>query len=321
VKILSRRFRRLFLDAIEQAARRGALTLTGRCQHLAAPPSWQRFLGTLRSTEWGVYAKEPLRPPQHVLQYLARWTHRVAIANRRLVALENGQVTFRWKDYQRSHRLRTLTLDALKFLRRFMLPMLPRGCQRIRHCGFLANRVPQTKLAQCRTLVRQQTGVPPAMRVEAQIPPGQEDRGMVCPACQRGRLVWGETLHPQPAVCARETPPAGWDTSEEDHALDRRESFLQRPLPGSGPCQGGRTPWADFGSRPPASGAPGWLLLGAALVVALTACTSRATGFRLRQGNSPLSARSNFHSLRAPFNIVLSAVLRARCGPQRRSLT
>jgi hypothetical protein len=213
VKVLSRRFRRLFLDALEQAARRGALTLTGRCQDLAAPQAWQRFLGALRSTEWVVYAKEPLRTPQHVLKYLARYTHRVAISNQRLLALENGQVTFRYKDYQRGHRLRTLTLDAVEFLRRFMLHILPRGFQRIRHFGFLANRIRQIKLTHCRTLVRQQAGVPPAMRGDAKAPPEQEDRGGVCPACQRGRLVWVETLHPPPAVYARETPASGWDTS------------------------------------------------------------------------------------------------------------
>jgi hypothetical protein len=102
VKVLSRRFRRLFLDALEQAARRGALTWTGRCQDLAVPHAWQRFLGALRRTEWVVYAKEPLRTPQHVLKYLARYTHRVAISNQRLLALENGQVTFRYKDYSNS---------------------------------------------------------------------------------------------------------------------------------------------------------------------------------------------------------------------------
>ncbi len=213
VKGLSRRFRRVFLDAREQAARRGALTLTGRCQALAAPPAWQRFLAALRRTEWVVYAKEPLRQPQHVLQYLARYTHRVAIANRRLVALEDGQVTFRWKDSKRGSRLRTLPLDAVEFLRRFLLHILPRGFQRIRHFGLLANRVRQTKLTQCRTLVRQQTGGPPVMPVATQASPGQEDRGGVCPACQRGRLVWVETLHPPLAVYARGTPASGWDTS------------------------------------------------------------------------------------------------------------
>ena len=137
----------------------------------------------------------------------------MAISNQRLLALENGQVTLRSKDSQRGHRLRTLPLDAVECLRRCMLHMLPRGFQRIRHVGFLAHRVRQTKLTPCRTLLRQQPGGPPALRVEAKAPPGQEDRGMVCPACQRGPLAWVEPLHPQPAVYARETPPAGWDTA------------------------------------------------------------------------------------------------------------
>ena len=108
---------------------------------------------TLRAKEWVVYAKEPLPDPQHVLKYLARYTHRVAISNHRLVALEDGQVTFRYKDYQRGHRLRTLTLDAVEFLRRLMLHVPPHGFHRLRHFGFLANRVRQEKLAQCRTLL------------------------------------------------------------------------------------------------------------------------------------------------------------------------
>jgi len=122
-----------------------------------------------------------------------------------------------------------MTLDAVEFLRRFMLHILPHGFQRIRHFGLLANRVRQTKLAQCRTLLRQQTGAPPAMPIDTKAPPVQDAPGMVCPACQRGRLSWVETLHPQPVVCARDTPPSGWDTSEEDLAMDRRETFLQRP--------------------------------------------------------------------------------------------
>jgi hypothetical protein len=213
VKVLSRRFRRLFLDALEHAARRGALTLSGRCQDLAAPQPWQHFLGTLRRTEWVVYAKEPLRTPQHVLQYLARSTHRVAISNQRLVALEQGKVTFRWKDYKQGNAIRLLTLDAVEFIRRFLLHVLPRGFQRIRHFGFLANRVRQATLAVCRALLPPPAGVPPAMPLEAEAPQVQDDPGLVCPACQCGRMYWVETLHPQPAPCARDRRPAGWDTS------------------------------------------------------------------------------------------------------------
>lgn len=153
VRVLSRRFRRLSLAGLEQLYTQGHLTLPGRCRELAEPQPWQRCLATLRDKEWVVYAKEPLQDPQYVLTYLARYTHRVAISNHRLVALEDGQVTFRYKDYQRGHRLRTLTLDAVEFLRRLLLHVPPRGFHRLRHFGFLANRVRQQKLAQCRTLL------------------------------------------------------------------------------------------------------------------------------------------------------------------------
>src|SRR2546421_354707 len=153
VRVLSRRFRRLYLAGLEHLYGQGQLTLAGRCRELAESTPWRCLLAALRDKEWVVYAKEPLPEPQHVLKYLARYTHRVAIANHRLLALENGQVTFRYKDYQRGHRLRTLTLDAVEFLRRLMLHVPPHGFHRLRHFGFLANRVRQEKLAQCRTLL------------------------------------------------------------------------------------------------------------------------------------------------------------------------
>jgi hypothetical protein len=127
VKVLSRRFRHLFLTSLRQAFPHGDLLLTGACQPLAVPQAWHRFLATLHTTEWVVYAKEPLPTSQHVLKYLARYTHRVAISNQRLVAMEEGQVSFRWKDYKHGNHLRTLTLDALEFLRRFLLHILPAG--------------------------------------------------------------------------------------------------------------------------------------------------------------------------------------------------
>src|SRR6202040_1371985 len=125
---------------------------------------WQRLLADVRDQEWVVFAKEPIQDPRHVLTYLARYTHRVAISHHRLVALADGQVTFRYKDYQRGHRLRTLTLDAVECLRRLRLPVPPRGFQRRRHCGFLANRVRQEKLAQCRALLGH--AAPPRARQE-----------------------------------------------------------------------------------------------------------------------------------------------------------
>src|ERR671930_2073433 len=153
VRVLSRRFRRLYLAGLEQLYAQGQRSFMGRCRELAEPTPWQRLLATLGAQEWVVYAKEPLQDPRHVLQYLARYTHRVAISNHRLVALEEGQVTFRYKDYQHGHRLRTLTFDAVEFLRRLLLHVPPHGFHRLRHFGFLANRVRQEKLAQCHALL------------------------------------------------------------------------------------------------------------------------------------------------------------------------
>ena len=120
VKVLSRFFRRCFLAGLTQARTAQALTLTGPCQALAQPQAWQRWMQQLREHEWVVYAKQPMRAPAHVLKYLARYTHRVAISNRRLRALEEGRVTFRWRDSARGNRQRTMALDAVEFIRRFL---------------------------------------------------------------------------------------------------------------------------------------------------------------------------------------------------------
>jgi hypothetical protein len=133
VRVLSRLFRRTFLTALRQAAAQERLSMQGPCQRWQAPAVWRQFLMSLQQTEWVVYAKPPLAGPQLVLRYLARYTHRVAITNRRLLACDDGQVTFRWKDYQRGNRHRLMTLDAVEFMRRFLLHVLPRGFQRMRH--------------------------------------------------------------------------------------------------------------------------------------------------------------------------------------------
>jgi hypothetical protein len=215
VRVLSRRFRRLYLAELEHLYGQGHLTLTGRCRALAEPASWHQFLADVCDKEWVVFAKEPLPEPQHVLTYLARYSQRVAMANHRLIALENGQVTFRYKDYQRGHRLRTLTLEAVEFLRRLMLHVPPHGFHRLRHFGFLANRVRQEKLAQCRTLLGHATHPrvqhetvdlkPPAVAVG--------ESGAVCPVCQHGRMQMVQALYRQPAAWDLAVPAPGLDTS------------------------------------------------------------------------------------------------------------
>jgi hypothetical protein len=215
VRVLSRRFRRLYLAGLAQLHGQGQLALTGRCQALTAPPSWQRLLAALRDTEWVVYAKKPRQDPRHVLQSLARSTPRVAIANHRLVALEHGQVTFRSKDYQRGHRLRTLTLDAVEFLRRLLLHVPPHGFHRLRHFGFLANRVRQAKLAQCRALLGQAPRPPrraePVARQVPEVP--SSALGAPCPVCQHGRMQLVQTLYRQPGAWDLAVPMPGLDTS------------------------------------------------------------------------------------------------------------
>ena len=215
VRVLSRRFRRLYLAGLEQTYAQGQLSLMGRCRELAEPTPWQRLLAALRDQEWVVYAKEPLREPQHVLKYLARYTHRVGISNHRLVSLADGQVTFRYKDYQRGHRLRTLTLEAVEFLRRLMLHVPPHGFHRLRHFGFLANRVRQEKLAQCRSLLGQATR-PPAQQeaVDLKTPAvSAAEPGSVCPVCQHGRMQLVQTLDRQQAAWDLSLPALGFDTS------------------------------------------------------------------------------------------------------------
>jgi hypothetical protein len=215
VRVLSRRFRRLYLAGLAHLYDQGHLTLTGRCRALAAPAPWHQFLTQVRDTEWVVYAKEPLPEPQHILTYLARYTHRVAISNHRLVALEDGQVTFRYKDYQRGHRLRTLTLDAVEFLRRLMLHVSPHGFHRLRHFGFLANRVRQTKLAQCRALLGHATRplirAAPMAREAPEVPSSAP--GALCPVCQHGRMQLVQTLYRQQGAWDLAVPTPGLDTS------------------------------------------------------------------------------------------------------------
>jgi hypothetical protein len=215
VPVLSRRFRRLYLKGLEHLCGRGQLTFEGRCRELAEPKPWQRLLAALRHKEWVVYVKEPIRKPQDVLKYLARYTHRVAISNHRLVALQDGQVTFRCKDYKRGGRLRTRTLDAVEFLRRLMLHVPPHRFQRIRHFGFLANRVRQEKLAQCRIFLGQ-TPIPRArdevVDLEAHEAPSG-DPGSVCPVCRQGRMQLVQTLYRHRAASDLSVPAPAWDTS------------------------------------------------------------------------------------------------------------
>jgi hypothetical protein len=214
VRVLSRCFRRTFLTALCRTAAAGHLALQGHCQRWATARGWQQFLTTLRQTEWVVYAKPPMAGPQAALRYLARYTHRVALTNRRLLACEEGTVTFRWKDYQRGNQQRTMTLEAVEFLRRFLLHVLPKGFQRLRHYGFLANGVRQEKLRQCRRVLGQGPGLMPASPAPPEtILPRVPTRPERCPICQRGQMRVQETYLPQRGARHPEPGWQGFNTS------------------------------------------------------------------------------------------------------------
>jgi Putative transposase/Transposase zinc-binding domain len=162
VRVLSRLFRRLFVEALLRSYRDRQLQFFGEHAELADPAAFARWLVPLRKTEWVVYAKRPFAGPQAVLAYLSRYTHRVAISNRRLLAFDESGVTFRWKDYRDKGRTRykTMTLATAEFMRRFLLHVLPSGFHRIRHYGLLANAGRKENLAIARELLQQPTSEP-----------------------------------------------------------------------------------------------------------------------------------------------------------------
>jgi hypothetical protein len=153
VRVLSRLYRRLFLERLAAVFDTGALRFFGELAPLAEPAAFAEHLHPLRRIEWVVYAKRPFGGPQQVLDYLGRYTHRVAIANSRLMGLEDGQVRFRWKDYRQPDKPKVMTLDAGEFIRRFLMHVLPDGFRRIRHFGFLANAHRTARLAAIRALL------------------------------------------------------------------------------------------------------------------------------------------------------------------------
>jgi len=153
VRVLSRLFRRLFLESLEAAFEAGKLSFFGALADLEARPVLARRLSELRRAEWVVYAKRPFAGPAAVLGYLARYTHRVAISNSRLIDMVGGKVRFRWRDYRHHNKSKVMTLAADEFIRLFLLHTLPDGFHRIRHYGFLGNRHRGEKLARCRQLL------------------------------------------------------------------------------------------------------------------------------------------------------------------------
>jgi hypothetical protein len=153
VRVLSRVFRGKFVEALRRAYERHELDLAGVTEHLRDTAQWHAFVDALFARDWVVYAKPAFGGASAVLRYLGRYTHRVAISNHRLVALDGEHVTFRWKDYAHGDQRRMMTLSAMEFLRRFVQHILPRGFVRIRQSGFLANTCRTARIALARTLL------------------------------------------------------------------------------------------------------------------------------------------------------------------------
>jgi putative transposase/transposase-like zinc-binding protein len=153
VRVLSRLFRRLFLEQLRHAFATGKLRFFGALERLNDAHAFAEYLAPAAQAEWVVYAKPPFGGPAQVLNYLGRYTHRVAISNNRLLSLDHGNVTFLWKDYKHDAAKRTMVLEAPEFIRRFLLHVLPPGFQHLRSYGFLGNRYRDTKLALCRRLL------------------------------------------------------------------------------------------------------------------------------------------------------------------------
>ena len=189
IRALSRVFRAKYLAGLQRAFAAGHLAFAGGTADLADRRAFTRFLGQLRAVDWVVYAKRPFTGPEQVLNYLGRYTHRVALSNDRLVDHHDGRVGFHWKDYADHDRRKVMTLDVDEFLRRFLLHVVPRGFMRIRHFGLLANRTRRGTVARCRALLSH--APPEEVRPESVKVLMQRLTGVDlarCPVCGEGRM-------------------------------------------------------------------------------------------------------------------------------------
>jgi hypothetical protein len=193
VRVLSSLFRRLFLESLQKAYDAGKLKFFTALEPLRERNAFCQLLARVKAYKWVVYAKRPFAGPQQVLDYVGRYTHRVAISNDRLLDIENGQVRFQWKDYRHGDQSKTMTLSADEFIRRFLLHVLPDGFQRIRYYGFLGNRYRRDKLEQCRRLLGMPTPVDQTNTPEKDYRDRYEELTghslHQCPQCSVGRML------------------------------------------------------------------------------------------------------------------------------------
>jgi len=209
VQALSQVFRGKFLAALEHAFAAHTFKLAGATDALADVRAQQRLTAALRTHDWVVYAKRPFSGPQHVLDYLGRYTHRVALSNNRLLSFEHAEVRFRYRDYAHGNRRKVMCLDAAEFIRRFLLHVLPHGFMRIRHYGLLANRSKHVKLAAARAALNAPAPATPSPAPESvaafwlRIANLDIER---CVHCQHGRMRVVASI-PAPSPRAQSPPP------------------------------------------------------------------------------------------------------------------
>ena len=202
VTVLSRVFRGKFIDLLKRAFRRGKLEFHGDLASLASEPNFEQCLNRSTRNDWNVDVRRPFGSGDRVLKYLARYVNRVAISNRRLVGMEDGNVRFRYKDYSDGGKQKVLPLRGTEFIRRFLLHVLPRGFMKIRHYGFLANRFRREKLALCRQLLHvvDNAEIPEADRSDDSPSPTDEARTCRCPVCGKGSMLLVEEIPAEPRV-------------------------------------------------------------------------------------------------------------------------
>jgi hypothetical protein len=198
VQVLSRLFRRLFLGYLQQAFDAGELQFFSSLEPLRERPAFLRYLAPIRYAEWVVYAKPPFAGPEQVLEYVGRYTHRVAISNNRLLDIADGMVRFLWRDYRDHNRQKTMTVSADEFIRRFLLHVLPQGFHRIRYYGLLGSRHRAQKLARCRELLGMPSPEPSDGQAERDYRDHYEQLTGIslkrCPACHQGQMTIIETF-------------------------------------------------------------------------------------------------------------------------------
>jgi hypothetical protein len=211
VSVLSCLFRGKFLDGLRKLYQAGELTFPGQIEELREAPVFKRLLTTLYQQEWVVYCKPPFKHPEKVIDYLGRYTHRVALSNDRLIKLEGSRVTFRWRDSADNNRIKWLTLEAFELIRRFLLHVLPDQFVKIRYYGILSHRNRKRKLLRCKILLGVST------REEPKEEPKESWQDLltritgidprVCPYCGKGKMIQKETLPPSSISLADDLSP------------------------------------------------------------------------------------------------------------------